>query len=424
MPANAFWNSLQLALSITGAMLIGCCVAGYAQQSSDQANQPVKDFQPRVTVAAQQAERYIRDAVRNAENVSGMDIRQAIQFLSSALIRLENDGSIPEVRRATLKSMLKDRIRVLESSSKSDRSRGDEQLVKQVQAASLRTDEENRRQTQETIKRLMERIKKLRREGSIGEATRQAAEMAQQFQGNPAVQANNRISSAINQLESSRQSQADRDRAVVGVLGEVEKSRALPKDDVEFPKDWKQKTKLRAKRSTMTEKEQSILRTLDSSISVQFKGTPLKDVIEYLQTYLGQPIVIDMAALNAAEISYDSPITLNVKKVSVRTVLRIILADVGLTYTIRDDAIEVTTPQKARDIAVVRVYYVGDLLGDIPELRFLRAAELIKLIETTVEPQSWRKNGGSGTIIYNPITNSVVVQQGVENQSVISDSLR
>jgi hypothetical protein len=143
-----------------------------------------------------------------------------------------------------------------------------------------------------------------------------------------------------------------------------------------------------------------------------------------LQTYLGQPIVVDMAALKQAEIPYDSPITANLKKLSVRTLLRAILADVGLTYTIRDDAIEITTPQRARETVVTRVYYVGDLLGDVPELRPFWAVELINLIQSTVDPQSWQRNGGAGTIFYHPITNSIIVKQGVEGQAVISDTIR
>jgi hypothetical protein len=416
----------RIALFIATATLTACgSIAAHAQQTSNQPTQSKEEFRARTTIVAQQAEKYVRDSVRKAEQLSAAEAGKAIDLLNSALDRLENDMAIPDSRRASLRSMLKDRIRILESNRKNEPGRGEDQLAKQTHAANLRAEEANRQKTQEMIKHLMDGIKKLRREGNIGEATRAAAELAQQFPGNPAVQANNRISSVTNQLESGRQFQAERDRGVVGILGEIEKSaRALPKDDIEFPKDWKERTKLRGKQSQLSQKEKAILRILDSSISVQFKDTPLKDVIEYLQTYLGQPIVVDMAALNAAEISYDSPITINAKKISVRTVLRRALGDVGLTYTIHDEAIEVTTPQKARDVTVVRVYYAGDLLGDIPELRLLRAAELVDLIETVVEPQSWRRNGGSGTIFYHPATNSIVVKQGVENQSVISDSFR
>jgi hypothetical protein len=286
---------------------------------------------------------------------------------------------------------------------------------------STQSDDERRA---ETIKRLMEGIKKLQREGRIGEAGRQADALAERYPTNPAVQANNRIASTISQIESGRQLQTARDRSAGIVLGEVEKSRVPPSADIEFPKDWNERTKKRGKESQLTKKEKAILRTLDSPITLKFKDTPLEQVIDYLQTRLGQPIVVDMGALNAAQIPYDSPITINVRKVSVRTVLRRILADLGLTYTIHDEVIEVTTPQRAQSTTVVRAYYVGDLLGDIPELRAFRALELMDLIQTVVEPQSWRRNGGSGSIFYHPITNSIVVKQGVEVQSVISETVR
>jgi hypothetical protein len=386
-----------------------------SEQTSDNATRP------RVAMLAKD-EAYIRQAIRDAERWSATDRNKAIEALNSALTRLETDSQISEDRRGSLVRMLKGRIQVL--ASEPQLSREDEQALNKSQAAWLRSHAHERQRSAETIKRLMDGIKKLRTEGRAGEAARQSAALAQQFPANPAVQADNRISAVTNQLDANRQLQSDRDRNMLGRLSEVDKLQAPPKDDIEFPKDWKERTKFRGKRDTLTAKERSILQTLDSRISVNFKDTPLRDVLEYLQDYLGQPIVVDLSALKAAEISDDSPITVKVRGLSVRTLLQKVLADVGLTYTIHDDAIEVTTPQKARDMAVVRVYYVGDLLGDIPEFRPFFAAQLIDLIQTTVDPQSWRRNGGPGTILYHPATNSIVVKQGVENQSVISDSFR
>jgi hypothetical protein len=274
----------------------------------------------------------------------------------------------------------------------------------------------------ETIKRLIEGITKLRQQSRTAEAAQRSAELAEQFPGNPAAQAANRISSTVNQLESNRQFQTQRDRSLSGVLGGVEKSSIIPSEDFQYPKDWASRTTQRGNKSQLTAKEKAILRSLDTDISVDFKNTPLNQVVDFLHDRLGQPIVVDDAALKAAEISYDAPITFSVKRISVRTLLRKILADVGLAYAIRDEAIEITTPQRAREANVARVYYIGDLLPFYG--RLFAAAQLIELIQSTVEPQSWRANGGSGSIIYNPITKSIVVKQGVEVQSIISESFR
>ena len=114
-------------------------------------------------------------------------------------------------------------------------------------------------------------------------------------------------------------------------------------------------------------------------------------------------------ALDAAGVKYDTPITLKVKSVTVRTVLKMVLRDLGLTYVIKDEMIQVTTPDRAKDLMIIKVYSVADLVRN----RF-EAAMLIDLIETTIEPQSWRANGGTATIVYNPVTRSIVVKQTAE----------
>ena len=104
-----------------------------------------------------------------------------------------------------------------------------------------------------------------------------------------------------------------------------------------------------------------------------------------------------------AGVKYDTPVTLKLKAVTVRTVLKMVLRDLGLTYVIKDEMIQVTTPDKAKDMMIIKVYSIADLVRN----RF-EAAMLIDLIQTTIEPQSWRANGGTATLMYNPVTLSLV----------------
>src|SRR5262249_51383847 len=99
--------------------------------------------------------------------------------------------------------------------------------------------------------------------------------------------------------------------------------------------------------------------------------------------------------------------------------LRKILADLGLTYVVKDEVIEVVSPQKARSMMSVRTYYVGDLAAN----RW-QAAVLIDLIQSTIEPESWRANGGAGALGYPPLTRSLVIKQTSEFHSALSGALR
>ena len=162
----------------------------------------------------------------------------------------------------------------------------------------------------------------------------------------------------------------------------------------------------------------AIFRGLGSVISVKFKGTHLEDAIEYLQTYLGQPIVLDPLAMEELGLKYDTPVTLSLNRVTLRTVLTKVVRDLGLAYVIKDEVIQVTTPKKAQEMMVTHVYSIADLARDP-----LEAAILIDLIQSTVDPGSWKANGGAGTIAYHPLTQSPLIKQSSEFHAAMSNTL-
>src|SRR5262249_50397570 len=140
---------------------------------------------------------------------------------------------------------------------------------------------------------------------------------------NPAVEAAKRIRSTTEQLEENRQLREERGGRRGGALRDVERSATLPKGDIEYAKDWKERTRTRSKAPTqLTAKERAIFQALDSPIPAQFKDSPLEAVLDYIMTYTGLVIVVDKQALNEVQASYDTPITANLKGATARTVLR------------------------------------------------------------------------------------------------------
>jgi hypothetical protein len=146
-----------------------------------------------------------------------------------------------------------------------------------------------------------------------------------------------------------------------------------------------------------------------------------------------QTILLDQPALDEAKLAYDTPITVNVKEVTMRTLLRKILGDFGLTYIIKDQAIQVTSTVKARETMVTRSYNVSDLVdpgnGVIwgPGINAVQIAQnvnaIIDLIQTSVEPESWKKNGGNGTIVFHGPSMSLVIKNTAEVHSMIGGGL-
>jgi hypothetical protein len=110
--------------------------------------------------------------------------------------------------------------------------------------------------------------------------------------------------------------------------------------------------------------EQRILDELNKTTSVEFVETPLKDIITYLQDTHGIPIVVSAKKL-AGVVDLDTPVTKNLKGVTLRSALRLLLGDLDLTYIVKDEVIQVMTPDDAENEVRTKVYPVGDLVVPI-----------------------------------------------------------
>jgi hypothetical protein len=178
----------------------------------------------------------------------------------------------------------------------------------------------------------------------------------------------------------------------------------------------------RSTAAKLTAKEKAIMKALETPIKGELSGT-FSQAIDYLETALGQTIVLDRQAMNEVNVTSDTEVNLKLKRATGRTVLKKLFADVGLAYVIRDESIYVTSQERAKTMMTTRTYYVGDLAGvmDVrfgPYLNQLAALQAIAVIVDSIvngiDPPSWQVNGGMGTIAFEPITMSLIVRQTAE----------
>ena len=280
---------------------------------------------------------------------------------------------------------------------------------------------------------LIEAIRKLQKEGKFEAASRQAGELARRNPNNPVAQALQRQAAIAAAQAAGRDLQSDADRRRFSASRGVMQSALPPSGDLQFPADWKSRARDRTSSVTlaMTAKESSIMQALSTPLSISFTDSALDSVIEYLRTRAGVPIVMDKSALDAAGVTYQSKVSVRLPDVSLRTILRRVLGDLGLTYVVKDEAIQVITPQQAREMTVTRVYPIRDLVtGDWWDVNFgldefvaaRNAAMLIDLIRHTVDPPSWDVNGGPGSISYDASRRALVVKQTAEFHGVLGTS--
>ena len=103
------------------------------------------------------------------------------------------------------------------------------------------------------------------------------------------------------------------------------------------------------------DRSQRIVAELAKPIPMSFaRETPLDDVLKYVRTSTksqafpeGIPIYVDPLGLQEAERSLSSAVTINVAQVPLRTSLKLLLKQVGLTYQVKDGLLTVTSTDSA-----------------------------------------------------------------------------
>jgi hypothetical protein len=105
---------------------------------------------------------------------------------------------------------------------------------------------------------------------------------------------------------------------------------------------------------------------LAKPIDVQFSGTPLRDVINYLSEMSGLAILLDTAALSEQGITGDEEVSLNLS-VPVHTALTLLLSNVNqveLAWMQDAEVVRITTKEKADNTNTTQHYNVRDLLNN------------------------------------------------------------
>lgn len=418
------------------ALAIGLTLAGASAAADNKTANKLDQAKRLNDVAAQKMEADVRAALTAAQNST--DTEKAIAILKSIAGKLENDTALPQARRESLLRTVQNRIKAVEAGP-DKKALGEKEVMATIRRLERGKDDDKAKAEQEKIQRDVNEILALQKDGKYGEARSRAADLAKQYPKSPAVAAVAQTTAAFDQLVSNRTIRTEKDRRFDQVIRDVERSAIPPSGDVEFPKDWREKTQRRKPFDyvRMSAREKAILKALNTPISVNFKGDRFQDVLEYLATMTGQPIFLDKNSIRDAQIDYETPINLNVRNVTMRTILKKILGEFGLTYVVKDEAIQVVSAEKAREMMTVRAYYMGDLLGvgggpgdpltnifgpGVGQFQMVQTiASIIDMVQT-IDPQSWQANGGPGSVFFNYATMSLVIKNSAEVHGMIGSS--
>lgn len=349
-------------------------------------------FKAKNEIAIQKMVGEVNFALSQAKALERTDPGRARDLLRKVAAQLEDDYLLPERQRANLHKQVKTRLQQVIQLARENQARAE--LAGQQAAV------------------------KQKREQQQGEEGKPPPR-------GPYAVAQKTLPSAAAQLAALEKLRRDRGQGFAGALNQVEASATPIEGVVEYPKYWQQLTENHKKivGPKLTPQEVALLKALNSTLSVDFNGQRLREVIEYLQEKTGQAIILDEGSLKEANVEYDDPVNFKVKKVTVRTILRKILADRGLGYVLREGTIQVVTAQRAREMMVVRSYPIDDLVGGI-DPRFgpfmgrlqlyANVQNLINTIYSGVEPSHWQPNNGPGSITFFEPSMALVIRASAE----------
>jgi hypothetical protein len=459
------------------AAALGLSIPGLAwsQNAEDKGWDLLDQMRRTEKVSSQKLDLEVRTAIADAEKLSSSDSDKAAARLRAAIALVEQDNVSPPERRELALKQLKNRLNALQAGAADAANRGEEQDRKAKAAARQAAERDRFAQDVNDIKARLALIGNMQQSGNIEGAAKEAADFKKQFPGSPAGQAVDQSAEIAEKAAAADRARSDKNVGQLESLNDVSKSATLPKGDLEFPKDWAEKTRRRAETNQLTTKERVILKALAAPVNISFKNMRLELAIDQLRAVSGQPILLDPEALKEVDASYDSPVTLNAKGVTFRTALKKILAEVGLTYIIREETIYVTSVARARDTMVVKRYYIGDLLASmnstglpannglpiqngamikafvtptgIPALAYggpvplsqpgvtqleslqnqaqtLENAKMIMdMIKNSVDPNSWTTGGGAGTISFHGPSLSIIIKQTAEMHALLGSGL-
>jgi tetratricopeptide (TPR) repeat protein len=323
-------------------------------------------------VIAQMIRTEMQNTVAQARSLMSTDPDQAAQQLKLMLEKVRRTAELdPEVRDQL--------VDVLETALReAARQKVEFELAKQRRLENIAAGKEQALIANELIrkqlkvKELMARFNSLMQEGRWGLAETVANEAQIILPTSSVPMQADWYASLKGNYEQNMVLRRQRQRAVLETLYQVERSHIPFPDDPPIvytdPEIWQQLSARRKERyssmdlSKQGTSEKKIQDALKSPTQLEFIETPLSDVIDYLKDYHGIEIQLDNKALSDVGIGSDTPVTKNLKGITLRSAMRLMLRELNLTYIIKDEVLLITTPEEAETQLSTKVYPVADLV--------------------------------------------------------------
>ena len=383
-------------------------------------------------IADQKAESNVNEAIQSADRaVKNNNPAKAAQFLKSAQLDIDRAAAISGDARKQLTNLLQARLALIEGrplanpapAAKLDPMSAETKAVLKAAAEKYYAELKDVREGIKAVEKALD-------DGRTKEANAEIARLAKLYPSNPSVFALSQKESMQDRIANAQAHYAESSRRWIGNQKNLNESSLAAIRDVEFPRDWAEKSKIRlaAGAIKISEKEKKIIEALDKPMTVNFAERPLEEALQDLSNQFDVPLLIDKKSLEDLFIDLKKGVSLQARGLAGRTVLRSILGAQGLTFVVKDETIQIVTAERAKSLLTTRVYYLGDLVQGVGPFSGMEwgpfvnlqqnQANVAALIDAVkkIDPLSWAgaDTGGAGTVTFHTPSMSIIVRNSAE----------
>jgi len=337
----------------------------------------------------------------------------------------------------------------------------------QIETRSQREREQARQERQQKVQELLRRARDLAREQKYDQALEQLEQVTFIDENNAAAQFMRDLIRDQNVAQKWREIQKRRSYEIARQRLDSMRDTVPHADLIVYPPDWPELTQRRLGEQGQAEDSEvnRIAREkLQQTIPVEFQANRFENVIEYFRNVTGANIYVQWRTLEAAGISRETPVTMQMN-VSAEKALRLILDDVGgdlvnLSYSIDEGVVVIATEEFLAKETELQTYDIKDLVVQIPSFdqapefdlnqiasdagdtggggsifddtteddqlsvpRSERIQRIMDLIRSSIDPDNWRQNGGL-TSSMEELNGVLIVNTTTENHQSITGLLR
>ncbi len=374
--------SIVFSCAVLGSLVLGSQVVG-AEPPPVGSNASVIDaLMQRQQVVTQVMKSDVQETLSRARAILSSDPGRAENGLKLMLFTVQATSDLdPDVRQQLLAQL---RTAVREAARRKLEFGERRRALQESAAARIARQRvvEDQMRTEDKVSALMGRLASLMDEGRYAEAEQLGGDALTLAPATPSIAAATLTAYHAGAREEFAAIRNQRDKASSRAYVQAEAS-AIPfpgEPPIVYPASevWEGLTLRRARYSssdlqTRGKAEREILKQLDEPTRMDFEQTPLEEAVEYLSEYHGIDILLDRRALDTIGLGEDTPVTIRVKGISLRSGLKLMCKsiDPALAFTIDNEVLMLTTREVMEENLTTRNYPVADLVLPVHDARFV-----------------------------------------------------